>query len=460
MKISFRKGQWNALAIAMVVLLVFSFAFGGASRMHALRLAIVELAALPLLAIAGLHLQKLSTWREHRLILGLLAGLATVPLIQLIPLPPVVWTSLPGREQLTLALTLAGLPPGWSPLSMTPDRTWQFFLALIPPVAMFLAALMAPYELRRQLIYLALGATVVSILIGVLQISGSGVFYLWPDAYGGGVEGFFANRNHHATLLLAILPFAAAFAGASLRRSSSGGQTTLWLWASFIGLVVVAIGVIRSRAGVTLIGPSLVLSLLAAWIATGRRQPGPAFFGLTAVVGLAIAAVGVFALAPIMDRFDPNSPAEVRFENWPYVAEAAQTYLPVGSGLGSFDAVYRSVEPLERLDSTYFNQAHNEYLEIWLETGWIGMALVLVFLVWWGRRSWACWRAPPSRESDLRRAASIAILMVLLHSIVDYPLRTETIAVLFALFAAILEGAGWPTEPRIRQRTRKPRERT
>ena len=175
-------------------------------------------------------------------------------------------------------------------------------------------------------------------------------------------------------------------------------------------------------------------------------------------MALAIAAVGVFALAPILDRFDPDSPAEGRFENWPYVAEAAQTYLPVGSGLGSFDPVYRSIEPLDRLDPTYFNQAHNDYLEIWLETGWIGMALVLVFLAWWGRRSWACWRAPPSRESDLQRAASIAILMVLLHSAVDYPLRTEAIAVLFALFAAILEGAAHPTAPRIRQRTRRPRE--
>ncbi|WP_417231455.1 O-antigen ligase family protein [Brevundimonas sp.] len=460
MKISIRKGQWDALAIAVVVVLVFSFAFGGASRVHALRLALVELAALPLLAIAGIHLQKWGSWREHKLILGLLAGLVAVPLIQLIPLPPAVWTVLPGRQQLTLALSLAGMEPGWTSLSVTPDRTWQHFLALIPPVAMFLAALMATYELTCRLIYVAIGATVVSILIGVLQISGSGVFYLWPDAYGGGVEGLFANRNHHATLLLAILPFAAAFAGASLRRRASGSQTTLWLWALFIGLVVVAIGVIRSRAGVILIGPSLALSLLAAWIASGRRRPGPAFFGMAAVVGLAIAAVGLFALAPILDRFDPNSPAEGRFENWPVVAEAAQTYLPVGSGLGSFDAVYRSVEPLERLDPTYFNQAHNDYLETWLETGWMGMALVLVFLAWWGRRSWACWRAPPSRESDLQRAASIAILMVLLHSVVDYPLRTETIAVLFALFAAILEGAGAPGESRIRQRTRRPREQT
>ena len=453
MNISFRKGQWDAIAIAMVVLLVFSFAFGGASRMHALRLAIVELAALPLLAIAGIHLQKWGSWREHKLILGVLAGLVAVPLIQLIPLPPAIWTGLPGRDQLVLALNLGGIQPGWSPLSVTPDRTWQSVLALIPPVAMFLAALMASYEVRRQLIYVALGATVISILIGVLQIAGGEHFYLWPAARGGGMEGFFANRNHHATLLLAIMPFAAVLAAATLRRSSSRGQTTLWLGGLFIGLVIVAIGVVQSRAGVILIGPSLVLSVLAAWIASGRRRPGPAFLGLTAVVGVAIAAVGVFALAPILDRFDPNSPAEGRFENWPYVAEAAQTYLPVGSGLGSFDTVYRSIEPLDRLDPTYFNQAHNEYLEIWLESGWMGMALVLVFLAWWGRRSWACWRAPPTRLTDLQRAASAGLLMILIHSIVDYPLRTETIAVLFALFAAILEGAAAPAEVRTRRKS-------
>ena len=454
MNISFRKGQWDALAIAMVVLLVFSFAFGGASRMHALRLAVVELAALPLLVIAGTQIQKWESWHRHHMALGLLVALAALPLLQLIPLPPAIWANLPGRDQLTLALTLAGMEPGWVPLSLTPDKTWQSFLALIPPVAMFLAVLMATIEVKRQLVYLVLAATVASVILAALQVaSGGNHFYLWPDAYGGGVEGIFANRNHLATLLVATLPFAGVLAGASLRHRGDRNQTGLWLGAAFIGLVVVATGVVQSRAGVILIGPSLVATGLAAWIASGRKRPGPAFFGLAAVVGIAIAAVGLFALGPILARFDPNAPAEGRFENWPYVAEAAQTYLPVGSGIGSFDPVYRSVEPLDRLDPTYFNQAHNDYLETWLEAGWLGAALIITFLVWWGRRSWACWRAPPSRNTDLQRAASAAMLMVLLHSAVDYPLRTETIAVLFALFAAILEGAALPAQVRTRRRS-------
>ncbi|RZJ46055.1 MAG: hypothetical protein EON86_00120 [Brevundimonas sp.] len=46
------KGQWDAVAIASAILLALSLVLGGASRVHILRLAVVELAALPLLVIS------------------------------------------------------------------------------------------------------------------------------------------------------------------------------------------------------------------------------------------------------------------------------------------------------------------------------------------------------------------------------------------------------------------------
>ena len=49
-------------------------------------------------------------------------------------------------------------------------------------------------------------------------------------------------------------------------------------------------------------------------------------------------------------------------------------------------------------------------------------------------------------ERDLQRAASIGLFVMLAHSAVDYPLRTATLACLFALCAAILEKAGRPTD--------------
>jgi O-antigen ligase len=441
------KGQWDIAAIVAIVLLALSVVLGGASREHTLRLTIVELAALPVLVIGANRLIRSGLWREHRFALGLLAALAAIPLVQLIPLPPAVWTGLPGRDQMVLALDLAGLQPGWAPLSLTPDLTWWSALALIPPAAVFLMALSASHTLNSRLTGVYMIAAVLGVLLGAAQLaSGGEQLYPWETTSAGSVTGFFANRNHLATLLLACLPFAAALGAATLRHRSDDRRLALWFGALFMGLVVIGLAAIRSRAGVILFGPTAIASLLAAWVAAGRGRPGPALIGLAGGVAAAVGAVALFALPPILARFDVQSAPEGRFEGWPIVAAAADTHLPLGSGIGSFDAVFRSVEPLEQLDPTFFNHAHNEYLETWLETGWPGAILILAFLVWYGRRLWSAWRAGPSRERDLQRAASIAMLVMLVHSAVDYPLRTATLACLFALCAAILEKAGRPTD--------------
>lgn len=440
------KGQWDAVAIAAAILLALSFVFGGASREHALRLALVELAALPLLVLSANRLLRTGLWREHRFALALLGLFTAIPLIQLIPLPPFLWTALPGRADMVLALQLAGIQPGWAPITVTPDLTWQSVLAILPPAAMFMAVLGSSHAQTARMMWFYLAGAVVAVLLGAAQLASGGTqLYFWATTAAGSVTGFFANRNHLATLLLSCLPFAAVFGAAVLRRRSDE-RLPLWFGALFMGLVVIGLAAIRSRAGVILFGPIAVAGMLAAWIAAGRGRPGPGLIALTGGVAAAIGVVAVLALPPILARFDVQSAPEGRFEGWPIVAEAADAWLPLGSGVGSFDAVFRSVEPLEQLDPTFFNHAHNEYLETWLEAGWPGVALIIAFLVWYGRRLWSAWKAGPSRERDLQRAASIALLAMLAHSAVDYPLRTATLAVLFALCAAILEKAGQPTD--------------
>lgn len=432
--------QSDGGAAAAFVLLAFSLLFGGASRQHELRLAIVELAALPLAVLAIMALAKRGSDPAHRFALALLASVVALPLVQLAPLPSTVWTSLPGRDQLVLALDIVGLPHDAQPLSLTPEKTWRSFLALIPPCAMFLGTLVAGPVIRLRLVQAFVGLTIASIVLGAAQlVSGGEQLYPWATTSAGSVTGFFANRNHLATLCLISIPFATVLGAGALRRGGPDAQLSLWLTVLYIALVAVALGVIRSRAGVILFGPVLGASLVAAWVASGRGRPRPTLLALTAGAALAVAAVGAFALAPLLARFDSRGANEGRFENWPTVVQAAETYLPLGSGIGSFDAVYRSVEPLERLDATYFNQAHNDFLEIWLETGWMGAALIAAFLVWFGRRAWAAWRTGVSTQRDLQRAATVAIGVVLLHSLADYPLRTATLATIFALCCSLLE---------------------
>lgn len=426
-------------AIAAGVLLSAAVLLGGASRQHELRLAFVELAALPAALLGLLALWRSGEWTSHRLALGLAAAIVALPLLQLLPLPPGIWTSFPGRQQSVLALELIGQPASWAPLTLTPDKTWRSMLALLPPIGMLLACLASPTLALSRLFKLMLAALILAITLGAAQLaSGGDGLYPWRTTDAGNVVGFFANRNHLATLCLMGMPFMAVLGGATIRRRNPKPQV-FWFSVLGIALVLVALAAIRSRTGVVMAGPALLASLAAAWVAAGRGKPSRLLLGGAVASVIVTGLIVVFAMGPLLDRFD-NAAANVgRAEKWPIVAEAASTYLPLGSGIGSFDAVYRSVEPLDQLDATFFNQAHNDYLESWLETGWFGLALLGVFLFWYGRRAWAAWRGRPSTLGDLQRAASIGIAAVLVHSFVDYPLRTATIATVFAMCCAVLE---------------------
>lgn len=441
------RGQWSVIAIAMIALLALSFAFGGASRVNALRLALVELAALPLLVLAASQFASTpGAFKTHRFILTLIAGCVLLPLIQLVPLPPGIWTGLPGREPLQLALELARIPAGWSPLSLTPVETWNAALALIPPVAVFVGLLLnREGPLTKRTIAVLLAFALINILLGALQfVSGDRRFYPYQSTQTGFITGLFANRNHLATLLLVSMPFAAAVAGQAIARRKDRARIYLMGLAAVFVTIMLALLAAQSRAGVALFVPSLLLSIAVVWRASRFAAPRPALLAVGILLVAGGLGFGALFLPPILARYEASAGGtEARFQRWPIAIEAGQQYLPVGAGIGSFDPVFRTIEPLEQLDATFFNHAHNEYLEIWIETGWIGVALLIAFFVWWGRRSWDVWfRSSGSSDRHFRQAASAAILICLIHSIVDYPLRTVALAVVFAMAGAILEVGG------------------
>lgn len=92
------------------------------------------------------------------------------------------------------------------------------------------------------------------------------------------------------------------------------------------------------------------------------------------------------------------------------------------------------------------NHAHNDWLELLLETGIPGMALAALLLFWGARRARAIWRAED--RDRFAQAAVIAVTTMLLHSLVDYPLRTAALSAVFAACIALISGA----RPHVRQR--------
>jgi O-antigen ligase len=415
-----------ALTLASLAFVVLAGVAGGASRQNAAPLAALELAALPLAALAIRRFLR-GEDQADRASLVLLGFVFAVPLLQLIPLPPPVWTLAPGQRPRVEALTLLGLPMGWRASSLIPRATLGCALALLPAAAMVLAgARLGPAE-RRAAVGLWIGGALAGLALGAVQLAQSkgGGAYLYAVTNAGSLVGFFANRNHEAALLVSLVPFAAALA-------TGPDRTWRALAAIFALLALVALGVVQSRAGLILAAPAA----LGALAVLARGPAGRARLAM-AVGAAALAAflVAFFALKPLITRFAPSDEGEYRFEAWPAVVAAAQPFQPLGAGVGAFERVFRAAEPLDLVRPKFLNHAHNDYLELWLETGWLGAGVLGLFLAWFAlaaRRAWS--RAGES----VARAASVAILVLLAASVVDYPLRTETLACLFAFACACL----------------------
>jgi O-antigen ligase len=351
-----------------------------------------------------------------------------------------VWRTLPGRAEIAEGLRLAGAEPRFASFTLTPERTATALLALLIPAGVFLGAAACTHEQRRSLAALVVVAAGLSLLLGLLQVAGgeSSPLRFYPTTNKYASVGLFANRNHQAGLLLLALPLIAVWIDDLLRRRARRLLTVALACAGLFGVVIIGVAVSYSRAGLLLTAPAVLGSLLLLWRgSTGSSRPSAAAAGVGFVCLASLLSVGLFALDRVLRRFGPDVAEDYRRNIWPYALDAADHYAPWGAGLGSFEQVYRSFEPVSLMGPSFVNHAHNEYLQVWLEAGWLGVGLVAALLIWIVWRSALAWAQPQGgRGSRLARAASIGVGLLALHSIVDYPLRTPTIMVVFALLCA------------------------
>lgn len=432
---------------------------GGASRAGEIGQVVIRPVAVVLLLI-------LCATRRHwslagvRTPMAMIAAVGVVCLVQLIPLPPALWTLLPGRAPFEAAVI--GRQP-WRPVNLTPDGGLNALLSLSVPLSA-LAILSGITRSRRVTVAVFLLAMVViAALLGSLQLAGATFDSLFINETVGEAAGIFANRNHQALFLACGMPLLAwwAMVGERTRplrppvvshrgrrdvrriRGASGARTGRIVAATgimaWLLLLVLATG---SRAGVVLalggLGAAVVISAPSLRRAAADRPR----WALPAIVLAAVAMIAiVVALGVSNDRAlslrrlaASEDGGGIRFSSLPLLLDLVGRYFPFGSGMGSFDPVFRIVEPFELLAPTYLNHAHNDVIEILIEAGVAGLALVLATGVVWLRLGHGIWRSRHDAVSVDDRALSIAgwsvLTLILGASLVDYPLRTPTIMVL------------------------------
>jgi O-antigen ligase len=434
--------------------LVSSLLLGGGTRGGFLSDAILQFLSVPVLMAALWRVMDAPLSRDMRLALAFCAAILAIPLAQLLPLPPAIWTNLPGRETAVATFELIGRDPPWAPLSMSPGATWLSALSLLPPLAVFLGALQLSYRERRWLCLVVLGVGLVSVFIGLMQVAQgpSSPLRFFENTNPDDTVGFFANRNHFAALLYSLTLLAAAWAannattiGLGHDRKKFDTASIVMRLASFSVLVVLIAAQVmaRSRAGLILTIVALFGAFaLAQWDQRAAKGVTPVRLMLGAAT-LAIVFSVQFALYRVMDRFSADPLADARIAFARNTIEAAKAVMPFGAGLGAFVPVYAMFEkPRDIIIGAYANHAHDDFLELWLESGMAGPILIGAFAIWLVWRSARVWRRSyhEGLEIDrfLARAASLIIALLLAHSLVDYPLRTGAMMAILAFVCALL----------------------
>lgn len=461
--------------------LISCLVLGGGTKGGLLSDALLQLLSLPLLLAALWRILDAPLSRAARWALAFCGAILVVPLIQLVPLPPAIWTHLTGRGVVTEVQDLIGRSPWWVPISLAPEATWLAGLSLLPALAIFLSTLTLGWRDRKRMSFALIAFAVISVFLGLVQLWQGPLSPLrfFEITNPSDAVGFFANRNHFAALLYSAIIFAVAALAAQAATFSLGHKkrgesvdisSTLGAIAAGVALTAMIAGVAmaRSRAGIILTVVAFLLAGFALGGGRGRIVPNVVFpRALAVIVVLAITLLERSALSRLLDRFDADPLADARLVFARNTVAAAKNAMPVGAGLGSFPSFYATVEkPADLLVGVYANHAHNDLLELWLETGLIGPILLGVFLIWWvGRAVAESTTLKPGylpTDRTLIRAAILVILLLFGHSLFDYPLRTSSMMGIFAFCCGLLfdpptasaTATDFPIDARERQRGR------
>lgn len=423
------------------VLLGLALLLGGGGIVYGVRHFIIQAFALGLLA---LHSGKTAAFLKEApkfLVLLVLLSVA-LPLLQLLPLPPSIWQSLPGRDLVTQSVGLAGYDTeAWRPFSVDPIRTLLSFCATIAPATVIALGFGLSLQHKRRLVWTVLALALFILLLGFIQLASGNTAAMtqWITPDNDVLYATFSNRNSGGVFFVMVAVVAATL-------SVRGGMVQSLVLAGAVILLALGAVLTQSRTSMSLLAVLVGICAIRGftyWRAqrTGAQAGGVSNLQLGGIVIVALAlplalfasAVSGGRAAESFERFSVIQ--QDRFERWDDATYAIDRYWPVGAGMGSFDEVFQIDESLEYLSPPRAGRAHNDYLEILIESGIVGPLLILGWIIW---SVWALTRPGTPEERWLRLGGFAALGCILLQSIMDYPLRSQALITLAALWVVLL----------------------
>jgi O-antigen ligase len=284
------------------------------------------------------------------------------------------------------------------------------------------------------------GAAVAS--FAVLQgLAPNGKLY-WIRALeqGGSIYGPYVNRNHYAGLMEMLTPFPLVLAAT---RMTDGNRKIAV--AGIAALMAASIFLSGSRGGmVAFVAQMIVLGvLLIRKRDSGWKQP-LMLGGFLAVVIVFLVWMGGNELTRRLASIHSEAREEISGGVRVSIDRDCLRMLIrrplLGWGLGTFPIVYPEFRSFY---TTFFvNQAHNDYLQLLVETGVAGFSIAVWFLVLVFRRAarklknWT-----ENASGTMTVAALLGCIGILVHSLLDFNLQIPANAALFYVLCALAASA-------------------
>ncbi len=266
------------------------------------------------------------------------------------------------------------------------------------------------------------------------------LYWIWTSAQGGAIYGPYVNRNHYAGLMEMLTPFPLVLAAS---RFTEGNRKLVI--AGVAALMAASIFLSGSRGGMAAFVAQMIVF---AVLLIRKRQEGwkqPLMLGaLLAVIIVFLVWMGGNELTRRLISIHSEARQEISGGTRLTIDRDCLRMLlkkPVlGFGLGTFPVAYPEFRSFY---STFIvNQAHNDYLQLLVETGVAGFAIAIWFLVTVFRqaagklKNWT-----ESASGALTVIALLGCIGILVHSFLDFNLQIPANAALFYVLCAMAAAA-------------------
>lgn len=292
----------------------------------------------------------------------------------------------------------------------------------------------------KRFFWVIFAVTTVETVIGLLQYITSGAHV--P------ASGTYINPNHFAGLLLLAIPL---FLGYVLYSGTVKGSThgkwqnklkihsltqTLLMFAT----VLTTIGMILAQSRGAIF--SFVVSIFFFYILISRnKKSGSVRLLLGAFFVLVIIYSVWIGLDPVIEKFSETTrQLPARTSIWKDSLNLIRDFPVTGSGLGNFNLAY-TLYKKEAAGPYVYDHAHNDYIELAVETGIPGFALVMWGLISFFMATYGVVRDFNPKRDHLRfyllLGSLCGLLGMMAHAITEFTFQIPSNAYYFTFLLAL-----------------------